>query len=102
MIDLGIELLVRMSFDSIGTKGSASKRGVGGVRHIEARTLWLQHAVERQLISLRKVQGKVNPTDIGAKILTAVGVWANLAIMGMKPVAGQAKSQKAMIEDGAT
>ena len=100
MIDLGVEMNVRMSFDSTGAKGLASKRGAGGVRHIETRTLWLQHAVERKLISLRKVPGTVNPADIGTKILTAAEVWANLALMGMKPVAGQAKSQTAMIDDG--
>ncbi len=47
-----------------------------------------------------KVLGAVNPADIGTKILTAADVWANLAPMGMKPVAGKAKSQKEMIEDG--
>ena len=52
-IDLGITLNVRLPFDSSGAKGIASKRGAGGVRHIETRTLWLQHAVERKLRVLR-------------------------------------------------
>ena len=95
MIDLGVEMNVRMSFDSTGAKGIASKKGV------ETRTLWLQYALGRKRFSLRKVLGKVNPADIGTKILPVAEVWANLALMGMKPVAGQAKSQKAMIEDEA-
>ena len=89
MSDLGVETTVRLSFDSSGAKGIAAKRGAGGVRHIELRTLWLQHAVERKLIVLRKVLGKVNPADIGTKILTAAEVVANLAIMGMRYVAGR-------------
>ena len=52
MIDLGVSTTVRMSFDSTGAKGIAAKRGAGGVRHIETRTLWLQSAVERKLIAL--------------------------------------------------
>ena len=43
--DLGAGMNVRMSFDPTGAKGIASKRGAGGVRHIETRTLWLQNAV---------------------------------------------------------
>ena len=97
MGDLGVETTVRLSFDSSGAKAIAAKRGAGGVGHIELRTLWLQHAVERKLVVLRKVPGKVNPADIGTKILTASEVTANLALMGMRYVSGQAKSQKNVI-----
>ena len=63
MLDLGVPTTVRMSFDSTGAKGIAAKRGAGGVRHIETRTLWLQSAVERKLIALRKILGKINAAD---------------------------------------
>jgi len=99
MADLGVsEMTVRLSFDSSGAKGIAAKRGAGGVRHIELRTLWLQNAVERKLVILRKVPGKVNPADIGTKILTAAEVISCLALMGMKFMTGSAKSQKKVIE----
>ena len=39
----------------------------------------------------------MNPADIGTKILTAAEVKANLALMGMRYVTGQAASQKKMI-----
>ena len=97
MIDLGVETTVRMSLDSTGAKGIAAKRGAGGVRHIETRTLWLQSAVERKLIALREVPGKIHPADIGTKILTAAEVVANLALMGMRYMTGTAKSQKGVI-----
>ena len=99
MGDLGVsEMTVRLSFDSSGAKGIAAKRGAGEVRHIELRTLWLQNAVERKLVILRKVPGKVNPADIGTKILTAAEVISCLALMGMKFMIGSAKSQKKVIE----
>ena len=102
MSDLGVpEMTVRLSFDSSGAKGIAAKRGAGGVRHIELRTLWLQGAVERKLITLRKVPGKVNPADIGTKILTAAEVIACLALMSMKYMTGSAKSQKKVIRQDA-
>ena len=97
MIDLGVPTTVRMSFDSTGAKGIAAKRGAGGVRHIETRTLWLQSAVERKLITLHKVPGEINPADIGTKILTAAEVVGNLALMGMRYMTGTAKSHKKVI-----
>ena len=97
MLDLGVSTTVRLSFDSSGAKGNAAKRGAGGVRHIELRTLWLQAGVERKLTALRKVPGKVNPADIGTKILTAAETVSNLALMGMRYMTGQAKSQKKVI-----
>ena len=48
----------------------------------------------------RKVNGAINPADIGTIILTTNEVWANLAIMGWKPVAATAKSQKGTVADG--
>ena len=53
--------------------------------------------MERKLIVLRKVLEKVNPADIGTKILIAVEVIGNLALMGMRYVTGTAKSQKKVI-----
>ena len=54
----------------------------------------MQNSVERKLIALRKVPGKVNLTDIGTKILTAAEVGANFALMGMKYMRGTAKPPK--------
>ena len=82
---------------SSGAKVIAAKRGAGGVCHIELRTLWLQAAVERKLIVLRKVPGKVNPADIGTKILTAVEVIGSLALICMRYVTGTATSHKKAI-----
>ena len=67
------------------------------MRPIEARTLWLQGAVERKLITLHKVPGKINPADIGTKILTAAEVVGNLALMGMRYMTGTSKPQKKVI-----
>ena len=97
MGDLGVSTTVRPSSDSSGAKGIAARRGAGGARHIELRTLWLQAAVERKLIALRKVPGEANPADIGTKILTAAEVVGSLALIGMTYMKGQAKSQKKVI-----
>ena len=45
----------------------ASRRGAGGIKHIETQTLWLQQVEKRKLLSLKKVDGKKNSADLVAK-----------------------------------
>ena len=37
------------------------------MRHLEVKMLWIQEAVGRGVITLRKVDGKLNPADILTK-----------------------------------
>ena len=55
--DLGWHLKLRLWVDSAAATSIASRKGVGKVRHLEVRHLWLQEAVRRGSI------GKVNPAD---------------------------------------
>ena len=41
---------VRVNMDSNADSGIAMRRGVGEVRHLEVRTLWLQDQVDRGLV----------------------------------------------------
>ena len=47
---------VRVSTDS--SRGIAVRQGVGKVRHLEVRTLWLQDQVDRGLIQVAKIVGQ--------------------------------------------
>ena len=53
-----------ISTDSSSAKSFASKRGLGKMRHIEVKDLWLQEAVCRGRIKLFKVIGTKNPADL--------------------------------------
>ena len=57
--------------DSTAAKSFASRRGVGRMRHIETRALWLQEAVNRKEVLLKKVPGEENPADLMTKYLPA-------------------------------
>ena len=65
--DLGIEAPVRVWTDSSAAIGICSRQGLGGVRHLDTHTLWVQQAVRCRRIDLRKVDGEVNPADIFTK-----------------------------------
>ena len=52
--DLGFEVAAEMGTDSSASKGLASRRGAGHVRHIHCPALWLQQAVSRRGLTLVK------------------------------------------------
>ena len=84
--ELGIvveDVAVETATDSSAAKSYASRRGVGKVRHMEVRHLWLQQAVAEGRFRLIKVDGATNPADVLTKykgvedfrrLLSAVGV----------------------------
>ena len=63
MQDLGWEAEVVIKTDSSTAKAVASRRGLGKLRHVEVRMLWVQDAVKRGRIRLKKVAGEQNPAD---------------------------------------
>jgi hypothetical protein len=56
--------------DSSAARAFASRRGLGRMRHMETRMLWLQAEVQQQRIQLDKVLGKENPADLMTKYLS--------------------------------
>ena len=63
MVDLGWETEVIIKTDSSTAKAVASRRGLGKMRHVEVRLLWVQEAVKKGRIRLKKVDGETNLAD---------------------------------------
>ena len=55
--DLGFETSVEVYTDSSAAKSIASRIGVGKVRHIHTKLLWIQEAVRDGRIKLTKISG---------------------------------------------
>ena len=73
--ELGVEAgVVVLSTDSSSAKSFVSRRGLGRMRHIEAKELWLQEAVCRGRVQLKKVDGTVNPADLFIQYLSNVEI----------------------------
>jgi hypothetical protein len=62
---------VTVQCDSSAAIGMSSRTGVGKVRHIQTRWLWVQDAVRDKLIKLEKIRGEDNLADLGTKALDA-------------------------------
>ena len=55
--------------DSSAAKSFVSRRGLGRMRHVEVRELWLQKEVMKGLIEVIKIPGQDNPADLMTKFL---------------------------------
>ena len=66
--DLGVEgKRLRVKTDASVAKSLASRRGLGGIRHIEVNQLWLQEQVNDGTIEIEKVKGEINRADVLTK-----------------------------------
>ena len=55
--------------DATASKAIPSRRGVGRVRHLHTKVLWVQEAVARRELTTVKVPGVEHPADMGTKHL---------------------------------
>ena len=55
--------MIRVFTDSSVAKSFVSTRGLGRMRHLEVKLLWLQEQVQRGRIGVEKVSGAANVAD---------------------------------------
>ena len=65
--DLGFRVKVEVIQDSTAAKGTASRAGIGKIKHLDVGWLWIQLTVKKVDIKLMKIDGKVNPADLLTK-----------------------------------
>ena len=59
--DIGLRTTVTLFSDSSAARGIIHRTGLGKLRHLEVGYLWLQAAVARKRLQVRKVNGLENP-----------------------------------------
>ena len=69
LMDLGIELDIRVMTDATTGKAIASRRGLGKLRHIATHELWIQDLVLRGCVQLIKIKNVFNSSDCFTKHL---------------------------------
>ena len=65
--DLGFHVQVEVIQDSTAAKGTASRAGIGRIKHLDVGWCWIQQTVESCKIILIKINGKCNPADFLTK-----------------------------------
>jgi len=88
LADWGIEATITLESDSSAARAFASRRGLGRLRHVQTRYLWLQERAKRNHLKLKAVKGKSNYADVLTKVTTVarssevlgrLGFWTGLA-----------------------
>ena len=69
--------------DSSAAKSFISRRGLGKMRHLEVRDLWLQKEVCEGRILVSKVSGNANPADAMTKFLSESELRSRLEILNL-------------------
>ena len=84
--ELGFEGLtnrVQLGTDSSAAKSFVSRRGLGRMRHLQIRDLWLQKEVADGFLDVFKVAGTENPADLMNKVLGIREIQERLGRMGL-------------------
>ena len=87
--DFGVVLKLKLRIDSSASIGVCNRKGAGKIRHIAVRTLWLQHHVASGAIEIAKIDGKVNPADLGTKHLEGNKIEPLLTLAGQRRAKGR-------------
>ena len=72
LVELGLasfDDVIELQVDSAVEKSFISRRGLGKMRHVELRDLWIQREVGEGKVRVVKVEGKANPADVETKFL---------------------------------
>ena len=80
--------------DSEAAKSFVARRGLGKMRHIEVRDLWLQKEVLKGVVKVVKIKGEENPADLMTKFLNTEIIDKRLKGMGLVKVGGNKARKK--------
>ena len=75
--ELGVQLAgsgLVLHTDSEAAKSFVCRRGLGRMRHIEVRELWLQEEVRKEKVIVKRVGGSEDPPDLMTKYLPAAKI----------------------------
>jgi hypothetical protein len=83
--------LCRLCTDSSAAKAFVSTRGLGRMRHVEVKLLWLQELVQKGRIRVSKVSGATNVADALTKYHSVESLFGLLAKHGVQRAASTAQ-----------
>ena len=92
--DLGVSLAVKIMTDASAAKAAVSRTGLGKLRHVEVKYLWLQDLVTKGKIQVAKVARQNNPADALTKYQGAAEMRKVLEKVGVLVVASGGSDKK--------
>ena len=85
MMFFGCQVEASLHMDSAAARGICRREGVGKVKSLEVRTLWLQQVVKAKTLTLKTVKSQDNCADLGTK----TGCWDTQSTQKLEWSGGQ-------------
>ena len=85
--DMGLELSLVVVVDSSAAVGMVNRSGVGRVRHLDVKDLWVQERVKRGFFTIVRVPGDSNPADVATKPLVVAELQDKISLVNAHIVA---------------
>ena len=79
----GVTMKIDVFTDSSAARGIVHRTGCGKVKHLEARQLWIQEAVESKSVKVAQVGRAHNPSDALTHHWTATDGYRHLNSLGL-------------------
>ena len=82
--DWGIKASTKIRSDSSAAIGISNRLGLGTMRHLSVRHLWVQDKVKNKEIQREKQDGKKNVADLGTKIQSGPTITSVMGRLGFR------------------
>lgn len=82
--EVNVKTKLRMRSDSAAARGILHRRGVGRLRHLDIKDLWVQEKVQNGNMTVDKVDTNENRGDIGTKALDGSKLTYLLSLTSLK------------------
>ena len=82
--ELGHEVIVMNQVDSQSAQAWASKRGLGRMKHVMLKYMFVQDLVEKKLMNLAYINTKQNKADLMTKCHTSEAHKRGCAMIGLR------------------
>jgi len=69
--ELNLPCTLSLHSDASAARAIMTRYGLGKMKHVSVKYLWLQEQISRKVIALKKVKTEENPADIGTKRLSS-------------------------------
>ncbi len=96
----GFEVKTILLMDSSAARGICRREEVGRVRHLSAKTLWLQKAVKHGLITDDSVAGNDDKADFGTKSLSRQRLVILRRSSGLEVHDGEGEDEEGQDDEG--
>ena len=98
MDHVGLNGNIKLFSDSSSARGACTRQGVGKIRHLAVRTLWLQQAIQEGRVAVGAIPGKENTADLGTKVLDRKTMLKYMRMLGMAAGHGSRELEEGQVQ----